>query len=137
MISFFLRESKNSFVTSFASSLIMISMLSLFECITRSSSLSMEEIKLSAIVNWFFYVSDFLRLFMMSFRYILILLFLFLFLLYSKDILQLISWLTIELLLQKLLTFYWFITTFLFFWMLKNILNISTYYIFNCFSFFF
>ena len=37
-----LSESKSSFITSSASSLIMISMLSLFECITCSSSLSME-----------------------------------------------------------------------------------------------
>ena len=49
-------------------------MLSLFECITRSSSLSMEEIMLFAIINWTFHVSDFLRLFMMSFKYGLILL---------------------------------------------------------------
>ena len=41
----------------------MISMLSLFECITCSSSLSLEEIKLIAIVNWIFHVSHFLRLF--------------------------------------------------------------------------
>ena len=47
------------------------SMLSLFECITRFSSLSIEEIKLFAIVNWIFHVSDFLRLFIMSFKYIL------------------------------------------------------------------
>ena len=52
----------------------MISMLSLFECITCSSLLSKEEIKLFAIVNSIFYVSDFLRLFMMSFKYRLILL---------------------------------------------------------------
>ena len=41
----------HSFITSSASSLIMISMLSLFEGITPSSSLSMKEIKLFAIVN--------------------------------------------------------------------------------------
>ena len=52
----------------------MISMLSLFECITRSSSLSMEEKKLFDIVNSIFHVLDFLRLFMMSFKYVLILL---------------------------------------------------------------
>ena len=38
-------------------------MLLLFECITCTSSLSMEEIKLFAIVNWIFCVSDFLKLF--------------------------------------------------------------------------
>ena len=51
----------------------MISMLSLLERITHSSSLSMEEIKLFAIVNWIFHMSDFLRLSMMSFKYGLIL----------------------------------------------------------------
>ena len=47
----------------------MIFMLLLFECITHSSPLSIEEIKLFAIVNWIFQVSDFLRLFMMCFKY--------------------------------------------------------------------
>ena len=49
-------------------------MLSLFECITSSSSLSLENVKIIAIVNWIFYVSDFLRLFMIAFKYGLILL---------------------------------------------------------------
>ena len=44
-------------------------MLSFFECITRSRSLPMKEIALFAIVNWIFHVSDFLRLFMMTFKY--------------------------------------------------------------------
>ena len=45
-------------------------MLSNFECITRSSALSsLGEIKSIAIVNWIFHVSDFLRLFMISFKY--------------------------------------------------------------------
>ena len=57
----FLGESKSFF--SSTSSLIIISMLSLFECIARSWSLSMEKVKLFAIVNWIFHVSDFLRLF--------------------------------------------------------------------------
>ena len=61
-------------ITQSALSLIMISMLSLFECITCSSSLSLEEIKLIAIVNCISNVSDFLRLFMMSFKYGVILL---------------------------------------------------------------
>ena len=53
-----------------ASSVIMISMLSLFEeWITYSVSLSMEKIKLSAIVKWISHVSGFLRLVMMSFKY--------------------------------------------------------------------
>ena len=57
-----------------ASSLIMISMLSLFECITHSLSLSIQETKLFAIGNSIFHVSYFLRLLMMSFKYGLILL---------------------------------------------------------------
>ena len=69
----FLIESTSSFITWSGWSLILISMLLLFECITCSSSLSMEEIKLFAIVNWIFYVSVFLRLFM-SFKYLVILL---------------------------------------------------------------
>ena len=44
-------------------------MLSLFKCITCTSLLSTEEIKLIAIVSWIFYVSDILRLFMISFIY--------------------------------------------------------------------
>ena len=47
----FLSESNSYFVTSFVSPFIMISMLSLFECITCSSSLPVEEIKLFAIFN--------------------------------------------------------------------------------------
>ena len=77
-------------------------MLLLFECTTHSSSFPVEEIKLFAIANWIFQVSDFSRLLRMSFKYGLILLgysstekvlFLSPLLLYSK-----------ELLLQKLLT---------------------------------
>ena len=49
-------------------------MLSLFGCIKRSSSLSMEEIKLFTIAYCIFHVSDILRLFIMSFKYGLILL---------------------------------------------------------------
>ena len=45
-------DSKGSSITSSASSIIMISMLSLYECITHSSSISLEEIKLIAIVIW-------------------------------------------------------------------------------------
>ena len=65
-------ESKNYFITSSASSFIMIFMLSLFECITRSSSLSMEEVISYCWLN--FHVSYFFRLFLMSFKYSLILL---------------------------------------------------------------
>ena len=49
-------------------------MLSLSECTTHSSSRSSEEIKLIAIINRVFHVSDFLGLFMVSFKYVLILL---------------------------------------------------------------
>ena len=47
----FLSKPKISFITSTASSLTMISILSRFDCITRSSSLSREEIKLFAMVS--------------------------------------------------------------------------------------
>ena len=47
----------------------MIYILSLFKRITRSPSLYMKEIKLFAIVNQIFHASDFLRLFIMSFKY--------------------------------------------------------------------
>ena len=60
-LNLFLRESKSSFITLSASSLIMISMLSLCQCITGSSSSSMEEIKLCTTVNWIFHLPDFLR----------------------------------------------------------------------------
>ena len=59
-----------------ASSLIMISVLSLFECITCSSSLSSsDETKLIVTVNWILHLPDFLRLFMIPFKYGLILFF--------------------------------------------------------------
>ena len=44
-------DCESSFIKSSALSLIMISMLSLFECITRSASLSLEDLKLFAVVN--------------------------------------------------------------------------------------
>ena len=43
-------------------------MLLFSECIIRSSSLALEEIKLIPIVNWIFNVSDFLRLLWMHFK---------------------------------------------------------------------
>ena len=49
-------------------------MILLFESITRSSSLSLEDMKLIAIANRIFHVSAFLRSFMISFKYDLILL---------------------------------------------------------------
>ena len=88
--------------TSSASTLIMISMLSLFECTTCSSSFSIEEIKLFAIANWIFQIPDFSRLLMLSFKHGLILL------RYSStDSVLFLSPLLLcskELLLQKLLT---------------------------------
>ena len=52
----------------------MIPMLSLFESIRRSWSLSsLLQIKLIAIVSWIFYVLDFLRLFMIFLKHGLIL----------------------------------------------------------------
>ena len=39
----------------------MIPMLSLFECIARSSPLSLENIELIPITNWIFHVPHFLR----------------------------------------------------------------------------
>ena len=67
----FLSDLKSFLIISSASSLITIS---LFKCITRSSCLSLEEVKLIAIVNWIFHMLNFLKLFMMSFKYSLILL---------------------------------------------------------------
>ena len=61
-------------VTSFGLPLIIITILSFCECITLSLPLSLEKIKLIAIVNGIFHVSFFLRLLMMSFKYGLILL---------------------------------------------------------------
>ena len=52
----------------------IIFMLSLFECITRSSSVPLEEIILIASVNAIFYVSYISGLFIISFKYGLILL---------------------------------------------------------------
>ena len=56
-----------------ALALIMVSMLSLFECIKHSWFVLLEKIKLIALVNLVFLVSFFVRLFI-SFRYGLILL---------------------------------------------------------------
>ena len=129
----FLSESKSSFVSSSTSSLIIISMWSDFECITRSSSLSMEKIKLFNTINWIFHLSDFLRLFVMSFKYGLILL------RYSSTdgILFLSLFFGIQYNFPQKITYsYWFIIIF-FFFMLKKMLNISEYPVFNCFSFFF
>ena len=65
-------DSKTLPVTWSTLSCLMISMLSLSECITRSSRMSFEKTKRIATVNWVFHVSDFRRLFIMSFKYGLI-----------------------------------------------------------------
>ena len=44
-------------------------MLSRFECIAHTSSVSLEVIKLIAVVNSIFYLSDFLISFMIFFKY--------------------------------------------------------------------
>ena len=64
---------KKKFIFFYTSSLVMISLLSLFECISYTSSFSSEEMKLLAIVNWIFGVLDFVRLFTLFFKYILFL----------------------------------------------------------------
>ena len=67
---------KGPSITLSASPLIMIScyhgiILSFFERIKRSSSVSLEDTMLIAIIKWIFYVSDFLRLFI-SFKYVVL-----------------------------------------------------------------
>ena len=47
---------------------MIISMLPLFECITHSPAVSLEEIKLITIFNWIFYMSNLLRSFMIFFK---------------------------------------------------------------------
>ena len=53
----------SSSITYSVLSLIIISMMSLFESITHSSSIFLWETKLIVFVSWIFHVSDFLRLF--------------------------------------------------------------------------
>ena len=123
LIFIFERILKKKFITSSTLSLIMISMLSLFECITGSSSLSLEERKIIAIVYWIFHVSNFLRLFLMSFKYSVILL-------KSSSIHSVYS-ITFTAIFHifvtpKITYSYWFITIF-FFFMLKKISYISKY----------
>ena len=68
-----LNSSQNFFIQSLRLyTLCLFSMLLNFECTTCSLLLSIEEIKLIAIVSPSLHVSDFLRLFMMSFKYGLI-----------------------------------------------------------------
>ena len=68
-------DSKSSSITSSALQLIMTFLISLFECITRSSSLPLEDVKLASLVKWIFLASDSLRSLLTSFfNYSLILL---------------------------------------------------------------
>ena len=64
---------KSSYITSSSLSVIIISTLSLFECITPSSSLSLKDTRLIAILLWVFHVSTFLRSLMIFSKYGLIL----------------------------------------------------------------
>ena len=125
------RYSKSFPITSFAFSLIKISMLLLFECIKLSLSLSLVHIKLVTIVNWIFHLSDFLGLFT-PFKHSLILL----------DIIQLIifyfyhNYFHVQYnYYSKIFYSYWLIIILSF--MLKKIPNIPSYSNFNSFIFFF
>ena len=117
----------------------MNSVLLLFECITCSSSLSLEKIKLITVVNWFFHVSYFLRSIMISFNYDLLLL------RYSSIDSVFIS-ITVTFIFNIIvapkitspynnLLIIIFVT--IFFFMLKKVPNISNYSVFDCFIFFF
>ena len=93
----------------------------LFECITLSSwSLSLEEIKLIVTFNWIFHVPDFLRLFIISFKYDLI------------SLRYFFDWWCISTVTPKIIWFYWFII--IFYFMIKKISNIRIQLIFSCFS---
>ena len=120
-------------MSSFTLSLIMISLFSLFECITCYSSSFLAEIKLIAIVNWIFQVSGLLRLFMMSFKYGLILFG------YSpiESVLflsPLLSYWRLNYLLKKSYLLLMVYHNLLY---AKKVPNISKYSFFNCFLFFF
>ena len=101
-------------------------MLLLFDYITRSSSLSLEEVKLSAIVNWIFHVSDFLGIFIIFFNFIKIL--------FKWWWLNSIK-VTFINYYSKNYLIYWFIT--IFFLMLKKVPNISNYSVLIAFFLFF
>ena len=101
--------------------------------ISNPSSLSLEEIELIAVVYWISYVSIFLRLFMMSFKYGLIILSYF-----STDrvFFSVTATVIFNLIVTPKITYsYWFRT--IFFFMIKKVPNIFNYFIFNCCIFFF
>ena len=98
-------------------------MLPVFECITSSSSVSLEDIKLIAIVNWIFHASDFLRSVMISFKYGLTLL------RYSSiySVLFVIITLIFNIIVTpKITCSYWFVIIF-FYFILRKVPNISNY----------
>ena len=95
--------------------------------------MSLGEIKLIAIVKWILHVSDFLRLFMISFKYSLI----FFKFNSSIDRVFLSPLLSYSIVTSEVTYSYWFIIIILFFFMLKRVLNISIYSVFNCYIFFF
>ena len=124
----------SSSTTPSALSWIMDSMISLFENITRPSSVSLEEIKWIAIVDWIFHVSGFLRSIMIIFRYGLILV-----KYYSTDgcfISIAIAFILNIIVILKITYSCWFVIIF-FFSILKKIPNIPYYSVFDCFIFFF
>ena len=121
-------DSKRSFITSSVFPWIKISELSLFECITRSSSVSLEEVKLIAncYLNfprffeiiydvsqvWFHFIQVFFDLW--GFVSIIIT--------FIFDIIVAI----------KVTYSYWFVIIFLF----KQLLHISNYSVLDCFNYF-
>ena len=91
--------------------------------------------KKKKLLYWIFHVPDFLRLFMVPFKYGVILL------RYSStnSILFFITFAFVfdTIITPKIIYSFWFIIIFSFFFILKKILNISMYYIFNSFNSFF
>ena len=112
-------ESKSSFTTSSPSSSSSSSFTTSSLCYHFLNALhaihiSMEELKLFAIINWIFHVSDFLRLFVMSFKYRLILLRHFL-----TDCVLFLSPLLFNIIVTpRIIYSYWFVI--IFFFMLKR-----------------
>ena len=102
-----------------------------FECITLSPTISLEEIELIVIDNWIFQVSDFLRLFITSFKYCLTSL------KYSSiDISISITFLFDINVAIKMTCPYWSdlptLTGLVLFFLLKEVLKFSDYFVNNC-----
>ena len=116
---------KNSSIKSSALSLTIISMLSLFECVRHSSSLPLEELKLFAIVHVNFPRIRFWRLFTMSFNMVW-----FYNILFYYKVLFLSSFLIFSInITPKITNSSWFVI--IFFFMLKKISNIFSYFSIN------